>query len=40
MPTQPDVIIRQWFEELCNPGREDTIDRIIKDTITSRFVAA
>jgi steroid delta-isomerase-like uncharacterized protein len=28
MPTQPDVIIRQWFEELWNQGREDTIDRL------------
>jgi len=28
MPT-PDALIRQWFDELWNQGREDTIDRLM-----------
>ena len=29
MPEAPDVMIRRWFEELWNQGREDTIDRML-----------
>jgi len=29
MTETPDVMIRRWFEELWNQGREDTIDRML-----------
>jgi steroid delta-isomerase-like uncharacterized protein len=29
MQDTPDTLIRQWFEELWNQGREETIDRIL-----------
>jgi predicted ester cyclase len=29
MPDTPDVMIRQWFEELWNQKREDAIDRLL-----------
>jgi len=29
MPPSPDAVIRAWFEELWNQGREDTIDRLL-----------
>ena len=29
MADAPDDLIRQWFEELWNQGREDTIDRLL-----------
>lgn len=29
MPHTPEAMIRQWFEELWNQGREDTIDRLL-----------
>jgi steroid delta-isomerase-like uncharacterized protein len=29
MQATPDVLIRQWFEELWNQGREETIDRLL-----------
>ena len=28
MAANPDLILRAWFEELWNQGREDTIDRL------------
>jgi steroid delta-isomerase-like uncharacterized protein len=28
MSVQPDVVMRTWFEEVWNQGREDTIERI------------
>ena len=32
MAATPDALIRQWFEELWNQGREDTIDRLLSPT--------
>lgn len=29
MSAAPDVLIRRWFEELWNQGREDTIDHLL-----------
>jgi predicted SnoaL-like aldol condensation-catalyzing enzyme len=29
MSPTPDALIRQWFEELWNQGKEDTIDRLM-----------
>jgi steroid delta-isomerase-like uncharacterized protein len=29
MPLTPDALIRSWFEELWNQGREETIDRLM-----------
>jgi steroid delta-isomerase-like uncharacterized protein len=29
MSVAPDTLIRTWFEEVWNQGREDTIDRLI-----------
>lgn len=29
MPATPEAVVRQWFEELWNQGREDTIDRLL-----------
>jgi steroid delta-isomerase-like uncharacterized protein len=29
MSVAPDALIRTWFEEVWNEGREDTIDRLI-----------
>ena len=29
MPVTPDALVRQWFEELWNQGKEDTIDRLM-----------
>ena len=29
MSNTPDVKIREWFEELWNKGREDTVDRLL-----------
>lgn len=29
MPETPEAMIRRWFEELWNQGREDTIDRLL-----------
>jgi steroid delta-isomerase-like uncharacterized protein len=29
MDDTPDVLVRRWFEELWNQGREDTIDRMM-----------
>ena len=28
MPDTPDTVIRSWFDQLWNQGREDTIDRL------------
>lgn len=29
MTDSPDTVLRSWFEELWNQGREDTIDRLL-----------
>jgi steroid delta-isomerase-like uncharacterized protein len=29
MNTQPDAVMRTWFDEVWNQGREDAIDRIL-----------
>jgi steroid delta-isomerase-like uncharacterized protein len=29
MSAQPDAVVRTWFEEVWNQGREETIDRIL-----------
>ena len=28
MPDTPEAVVHNWFEELWNQGREDTIDRL------------
>jgi steroid delta-isomerase-like uncharacterized protein len=34
MPLTPDVLIRSWFEEVWNQGREESIDRLMSPTAT------
>ena len=34
MPATPDALTRQWFEEVWNQGREDTIDRLLATDAT------
>ena len=34
MPPTPEALIRQWFDELWNQGREDTIDRLMAPDTT------
>ena len=29
MPATPETLVRRWFDELWNQGREDTIDRLL-----------
>ena len=29
MPSTPDSVVRSWFEEVWNQGREDAIDRLL-----------
>ena len=29
MTPTPEALVRQWFEELWNQGKEDTIDRLM-----------
>ncbi len=32
MPMSPDAVVRAWFQEIWNEGREDAIDRLAADT--------
>ena len=34
MTPTPEALIRQWFEELWNQGKEDTIDRLMTPETT------
>lgn len=31
MPMTPDAVVRAWFQEIWNEGREDAIDRLAAD---------
>lgn len=35
MPMTPDAVVRSWFQEIWNEGKEDAIDRLAADNFTA-----
>ena len=40
MPLTPDAVVRAWFKEIWNEGREDAIDRLADDNFIAHGAPA